>query len=82
MSSDKIVVATIISKNYLAYARTFTDSFLKNNPNGQVFVLLVDTIDDHFDPKKEKFKIININEIGIKNLELRIWNLFVSNITY
>jgi len=69
MYSEKIVAATIISKNYLSFARTFTDSFLKNNPNGEVFVLLVDDINNHFDPKNEKFNLINIKDIGIKNLE-------------
>ena len=65
----EITICTIISKNYLAHARVLTESFLKNNPNGKVYVLLVDTIDEKFDLKKEKFTLIKINEIGIENLE-------------
>lgn len=69
MSSKEIVICTIISKNYLAHARTLADSFHKNNPGGKMFVLLVDDININFDPKKEKFTLININEIGIQNLD-------------
>jgi len=67
--SSQITICTIISKNYLPHARVLTETFLKNNPNGKVYVLLVDNIDNKFNPKKEKFSLINIEEIGIKNLE-------------
>ena len=69
MDSNKITICTIISKNYLAFARTLTDSFLKFHPNGKVFVLLVDELHNLFDPKKEKFTLVNINELGIESLE-------------
>ncbi len=69
MYSENITICTIISKNYLAFARTLTDSFLKFNPSGKVFVLLVDDLDESFDPKKEKFTLIDINEIGIESLD-------------
>jgi len=69
MSPEQTVVCTIISKNYLAHARTFTDSFLKNNPNGKVFLLLVDSADELFEPKKEKFTLVNLEQIGIEDLE-------------
>jgi len=65
---EEIAVCTIISKNYLAFARTFTDSFLKVHPKGKVFVLLIDTLDGFFDPKNEKFTLVNLDEIGIQNL--------------
>lgn len=67
--SSEITICTIISKNYLPYARVLTDTFLKNNPNGKVYVLLVDDIDNKFDPKKEKFSLIKVEEIGIENLQ-------------
>jgi len=69
MNPDEIVICTIISKNYLAHARTLTESFLKHNPNGKIFVLLVDEVNDHFDPKKEKFILVDVKQIGIKNLD-------------
>jgi glycosyltransferase involved in cell wall biosynthesis len=68
MTSEQISICTIISKNYLAHARVLTDSFLKYNPNGTVYVLLTDSLDESFDPKNEKFILFNIKEIGIKNL--------------
>ena len=67
--SSQITICTIISKNYLPHARILTETFLKNNPDGKVFILLVDSIDNKFDPQKEKFTLINIEEIGIKNIE-------------
>lgn len=69
MSSEPITICTIISKNYLAHARTLADSFQKYNFGGKLFVLLVDEINSQFDPKKEKFSLVNIREIGIPNLE-------------
>jgi len=69
MDSEEITVCTIMSKNYLAHARVFTDSFLKNNPNGKVFVLLVDDVNNKFVPSKEKFSLVNLEEIGIENVD-------------
>lgn len=58
-------ICTIISKNYLAYARVLAESFLRYN-QGQVFVLLTDNIDGYFDPEKEKFRLIEIDDIKDK----------------
>jgi len=69
LDSDNINVCTIISKNFLSFARTFTDSFLKIHPKGRVFVLLMDELEDYFDPKNEKFTLVKVEEIGIQNLE-------------
>ncbi len=66
--TDEVIICTIISKNYISFARTLTDSFLKHNPKGKVFVLLVDQIDNYFDKKLEKFLLVDINEIGIDDL--------------
>lgn len=69
MDSNEIIICTIFSKNYLAHVRALADSFYKIHPKGKMFALLVDDIDGHFDPKKEKFNLVNINEIGIENLQ-------------
>ena len=63
--TGNVAICTIISKNYLAYARILTESFLKYN-KGQVFVLLTDKVDGYFDPKKEKFTLIEIDTIRDK----------------
>jgi glycosyltransferase involved in cell wall biosynthesis/lipopolysaccharide biosynthesis glycosyltransferase len=64
-----ITVCTIISKNYLAHARTFTNSFLANNSTGKVFVLLVDELDSSFIPENEKFTLVKLEEIELDCLE-------------
>ncbi|MFH1441766.1 MAG: glycosyltransferase [Candidatus Omnitrophota bacterium] len=61
-SNSYLTICTIISKNYLSYARVLTESFLKHN-QGRVFVLLTDRIDDYFDPTKEKFILIELETI-------------------
>lgn len=69
MNDDKgLVACTIVSKNYLFFARTFTDSFLKFHPNGKVFVMLVDKIDKFFDPKNEKFELVYMDDLKIDNV--------------
>lgn len=55
-------VCTIISKNYLPYARVLAESFLEYN-KGEVFVLLVDRVDGYFKPENEKFKLIELEEL-------------------
>lgn len=56
---------TIVSMNYLAYARTLCDSFLRFHPGGQFFVLLVDRIPSSFDPLSERFEIIPVEDLEI-----------------
>ncbi len=59
---SNLAVCTIVSKNYLPYARVLTESFLEFN-KGDVYVLLVDKIDGYFEPKDERFKLIEIEEL-------------------
>jgi len=59
---SKLSICTIVSKNYLPYARVLAESFLKHN-DGEVFVLLVDNVDGYFDPAAEKFKLVEIEEL-------------------
>jgi len=63
----KNAVCTIASKNYLHYARTLRDSFLKYNPDIDFFILFVDEINDDFDIKKESCEIIQACDLGIEN---------------
>jgi glycosyltransferase involved in cell wall biosynthesis len=56
-------VCTIVSKNYIAYARVLADSFYKQQSEGQFFVLLVDRNDGHIDPEKERFTLIEAEEL-------------------
>jgi len=60
--SVELVICTIISKNYLPYARVLADSFREHN-RGDVYVLLVDKVDGCFDPAKENFKLIELDAL-------------------
>lgn len=61
-------VCTIVSKNYLAHARTLAESVRRYSPASRFFVLLVDRIDGYFDPKREPFEVIEIETLAIPNL--------------
>lgn len=61
--SADTAVCTVISKNYLSFARVFAKSLLKYQPDVKVFVLLVDKIDGYFDPAKEPFELILMEEL-------------------
>lgn len=55
---------TIVSKNYLAYARVLCRSFLEHHPEGRFFVLLVDRNDGHIDVEKEPYELVEAEELG------------------
>lgn len=75
--SNQPTICTIVSKNYLAYARCLTDSFLSHHPEGQVFVLLVDELEDAFDPAQERFTTILAKELNIPQFEQMAFRYFV-----
>jgi cyclopropane fatty-acyl-phospholipid synthase-like methyltransferase len=56
---------TIISKNYIALARTLADSFYKFHPDVPFFVLLVDQVDGYFEPEREVFYLVGMDELDI-----------------
>jgi hypothetical protein len=60
---------TIISKNYLAYARTLGKSIKQHHPNDIFFVLIVDKIENKFDINQEDFVVVNLNVLNIKNFD-------------
>ena len=57
MSSSRHAVCTICSKNYLHFARTLMASVARVHPDWDRFVLLVDRVDDAFDPDAEPFEV-------------------------
>src|SRR5439155_5106264 len=59
------VIFTIIARNYLAFARALTESFLAHHPQGQVFVLLVDEIEGGLVLAQEKLIAVLARDIGI-----------------
>ncbi|MDA8105307.1 MAG: glycosyltransferase [Nitrospiraceae bacterium] len=64
-----IAIFTIISKNYISYARTLMDSVAAYQPDADRFLLLADRIDGHFDPAEENFRTVQIEELNIPDRE-------------
>src|SRR4051812_9000390 len=48
-------ICTIIAKNYLAAARVLAQSFHEQHPSARCHVLVIDEIEDYFDPAQEPF---------------------------
>ena len=65
MSGSRTVLhaCTIVSKNYLSYARVLARSFLDHHPGGRFFVLLVDRIDGRFDAAAEPFELVEVENL-------------------
>lgn len=63
-----VAACTIISKNYLSFARTLADSLRKFHPDVPLFVLLVDRVDGYFNPENERFYLVGLNDLNIPNL--------------
>jgi hypothetical protein len=58
---------TIVSANYLPYARTLCDSFRQFHPDYKFYVLLVDRLSSEYDPSRENFELIPVETLGIPN---------------
>jgi len=55
---------TIITKSHLAYARALATTLAEKNSQSKFFVLLADRIDGCFDPEKEPFELIPIEDLA------------------
>lgn len=58
---------TIVSLNYLPYARTLCESFLQFHPDLNFYVLLVDRLPEDLDLTGENFRLILVEDLGIPN---------------
>jgi hypothetical protein len=56
---------TIVSLNYLAYARTLCESFLHFHPDCRFYVLVVDRLPADFVREEELFEMVLVEELGI-----------------
>jgi len=59
---------TIISPNYLAFARTLADSYLAQHPEQSFYVLIVADLSDATPFAEYSFKPVMLDELGIPNL--------------
>jgi len=67
----ELAACTIVSRNYLAFARVLARSFREHQPHGRFFVLLVDEVDGCFDPAQEPFELIEVSALAPRIPELR-----------
>ena len=66
--ASRLAACTVVSKNHLAYARVFSESFLRHHPGARLFVLLADRIDGEFTPAREPFELIELERLSIPDL--------------
>lgn len=70
----KVGLFTIASKNYLAYVRVLLASVARVHPEYQLFLCLADRVDGYFDPSREPYTIVEVEQLGIpgfRDLTLR-----------
>jgi hypothetical protein len=65
----RVAVCTIISPNYLAFARVLAQSYKEHNPTGEVYVLIIGADDGAVDWEEEPFTVIRLEELAIPSLE-------------
>ncbi len=58
-----LAACTIVSKNYIPFARVLAESFFEHHPQGRFFVLLVDRNEGYVDPEAERFELLEIEEL-------------------
>ncbi|ADW67354.1 hypothetical protein [Granulicella tundricola] len=66
--STSRAACTIVSPNYLAYARTIATSYLAQHPGHRFFVLLVADLADTTAFAAEPYTAVAVNEIGLPDL--------------
>lgn len=65
-------VCTIITKSYLAHARTLAGTLAEHNPEVKLFVLLADRVDDYFEPNLEPFNVVHLEDLSNQELVERM----------
>ena len=68
-ASTAMHVCTIIAKNYVPFARVLARSFAEQHPDGRCSVLVIDSIDGHFDPATEDFEALTPADIDCPPFE-------------
>jgi len=65
-------VCSIISKSFLAHARTLAASLAVHHPEVRFIVLLADRVDGSFDPAAEPFEMIFLEDLGNREAVARM----------
>lgn len=62
---NDIAICTIITKSYLAHAKSLSESIKKYHPNIPIYVLLADKIEqNYFNPQEESFNWIYLSDLS------------------
>ena len=61
----RTAVCTIVSNNYLPFARTLMGSLREIHPEWERHVLVTDEIDGHFDPGAEDFHVLEAGDLPL-----------------
>ena len=64
-------VCTVITKSYLALARVLADSLRRHHPELPLTVVVVDRPDGCFDPGREPFEVVGLEDLGLADLDRR-----------
>lgn len=65
---SELAACTIVSANYLPFARVLARSFRDAHPGARFFTLLVDRVDGRFDPRQEPFELVEVERLAIPEL--------------
>ncbi len=60
---------TIVSLNYLPYARTLCNSFLELHPEDKFYILLVDRLPEGFSIPDKNFELVLVEDLEIPNFD-------------
>jgi glycosyltransferase involved in cell wall biosynthesis len=73
VKNKKTVLFTVVSQNYMAFARTVMQSVREQHPEFSLFICLVDEGDDLEIPEQDDFKIVRIRDMDLPNfLDMRL----------
>lgn len=61
-------VCAINTVNFLAHARTMLESYRKHNPDGRMFLLLLDDPECKVDTSSDSFTVVRPEELGVERL--------------
>jgi hypothetical protein len=71
-SDSSIVACTIVTKSFLAHARVLGESLRAHHPGAKLYVLLADRVENRFEPSREPFTLIQMEELGASDVIRRM----------
>jgi hypothetical protein len=70
VSEARPSICSIVAKNYIAFARTLSRSFLEHHPGGRCFVLIVDDTAGFVNPAEEPFELVTFDRLNIPGVKV------------